>query len=154
MKKKRAKLRKKESVSVGNRVAGVIILLFGLFIGFICFASISDYGDVLNQRAAIASGVLTLILVLMGAIIGFRDFLPKRLTQMGMFLFGLLAIIVGVISSIGLIYALLYDIEGLQLEEGNRLRLKRLFMPFSIPICSFAVGCGFLMKAFGQNNDD
>ena len=98
-------------------------------------STIVEMRDNMDRNSAISSGILAVVLIAIGAVIGFRDYLPKWTVATCTIGMGLMAIALGSILAAWIGY-------NFFIERQAEFRPRGIVSPFVM----IAVGIGFLKR--------
>ena len=99
-----------EPINLFRRLAGVGTILLGAFALFYC---VSYIGEVWNtpQRTLVVSVTIASVLIMsIGAVIGFPELLPKKIVAASIFFFGILTMFIGPVSYTHLTLPTIYSV--------------------------------------------
>lgn len=125
----------KEAIPFSNRLVGGGVIVFGMLMAVFSISTLAQMRDALDRNSAIATAALAIILVSVGAVLGYRDYLPKKIVATTTIGIGVLGIVAGV-GTLGWVGYNLF------VERQKEFHPGRLGLPFIM----IAVGYGFVRK--------
>ena len=84
-----------DMITIPRRLVGIATMLLGAFVLYYCTSFLVDLWNSPQRTAAIVMTVLSGLVIILGAVIGFPDFLPRKIVAICMLLFGILIMFVG-----------------------------------------------------------
>ena len=124
-------------ISIVQRMVGFGIILLGAFSMYYCVSFLDDLWNTPSRAATIAVTVTSALVILFGTVIGFPEFLPRKIVLITLFVFGLLTTLIGVMILVWFCYNILIAWQK-EFYPGNP----------AIAILMVTVGFGIAVKSY------
>ena len=128
-----------EPISVFQRLVGYGTMLLGAFALYYCISFIDDLWNTPQRTAAIVVTLASLITIFIGVVIGFPEFLPKKIVALSLLLFGILSMLIGVLILVWFAYNVF-----VARQKGFRMGNP------SLAVSMVLVGAGIAAKSFSK----
>jgi len=93
-----------EPISVFRRLIGYGTMLLGAFTLYYCISFIDDLWNTPQRTVAVVVTLASLLTIFIGVVIGFPEFLPKKIVAFSLLLFGILTMLIGVLILVWFAY--------------------------------------------------
>ena len=128
-----------ELISVFQRLVGYGTMLLGAFALYYCISFIDDLWNTPQRTAAIVVTLASLLTIFIGVVIGFPEFLPKKIVALSLLLFGILSMLIGVLILVWFAYNVF-----VARQQGFRMGNP------SLAVSMVLVGAGIAAKSFSK----
>lgn len=86
-----------EPISFLRRLVGFGTMLLGAFALYYCVSFIDDLWNTPQRTISIVVTISSLVVIFIGVVIGFPEFLPGKIVSFSLFLFGILTMFMGLL---------------------------------------------------------
>lgn len=128
----------REPIMIGQRLAGIGTSLVGLLALYGCSTFIQDIWNTPSRNFGIGVVVGSILMIVLGIVIGFPDRLPKQLSALSMLLFGVCSVVFGTSILLWFLYNLLVARQP-EFRAGP-----------SIALVMVPVGFGLIAKGYSK----
>ena len=128
-----------ELISVFQRLVGYGTMLLGAFALYYCISFIDDLWNTPQRTTAVVVTLASLLTIFIGVVIGFPEFLPKKIVALSLLLFGILSMLIGVLILVWFAYNVF-----VARQQGFRMGSP------SLAVSMVLVGAGIAAKSFSK----
>ena len=128
-----------EPINLFRRLAGVGTILLGAFALFYCVSYIGEVWNTPQRTLVISVTIASVLIMSIGAVIGFPELLPKKIVAASIFFFGILTMFIGLSTLVWVGYNLFFAQRN-ELPNGN----------LRFPIMAICVGFGMAAKSYSK----
>ena len=114
-------------------------MLLGAFAFYYCISFIDDLWNTPQRTVAIVVTLASLLTIFIGVVIGFPEFLPKKIVAFSLLLFGILSMLIGVLILVWFAYNVF-----VARQQGFRMGSP------SLAVTMILFGCGIAAKSFSK----
>ena len=128
-----------EPISVFRRLIGYGTMLLGAFALYYCVSFIDDLWSTPQRTLSIVITLASLFIIFIGVVIGFPEFLPRKIVAVGWLIFGILTALMGLMILIWFAYNVF-----VARQQGFRMGSP------SFAVTMILFGCGIAAKSFSK----